>query len=93
MGRPSRFSPEVRERAVRMCTWPTPGRLVMYASVISLTLLASAALSMGEAFVALTWEGIAERRPATRDPWSYDYRDRATRAAERNGINGLTAGL
>jgi hypothetical protein len=30
-------------------------------------------------------------RPATRDPWSYDRHDPATRAAEREGINHLRA--
>jgi hypothetical protein len=64
--------------------------LVMYASVISLALLASAALSMGVALVAFTWKGMSERRPA--DPWNYDYHDPATRAAEREGIDRLVGG-
>jgi hypothetical protein len=59
--------------------------LVMYASVISIALLASAALSMGVALVALTWRGIAERLPATRDPWSYDRYDPANPGARARG--------
>jgi hypothetical protein len=32
----------------------------------------------------------ARDRPATRDPWSYDHHDRATKAAERDGSERLS---
>jgi hypothetical protein len=36
--------------------------------------------------------GWARDRPATRDPWSYDHQDPATRAAERERIDRISAG-